>query len=217
MSDTSQKREDSAGSEVPSEAEPILNLRGERVALGPLRRDYIPLYVRWLNDLQTHQNLGGFVPQTVEHQERWYERQVKSESSLHFTIYDAQDLAPIGISGLEDIDYRNRTAEFLLMVGEERYRGGGRGTETTRLLLDYAFNAVGLHNVQLRVYEFNAPAMRAYEKVGFREYGRRRQSYFMGGRSWDEVFMDALATEFDSHLPGRDATSIIPPRQPPQT
>ena len=33
--------------------EPILNVADELVALGPLRRDLLPLYQRWINDLGT--------------------------------------------------------------------------------------------------------------------------------------------------------------------
>jgi RimJ/RimL family protein N-acetyltransferase len=65
-------------------------------------------------------------------------------------------------------------------------------------MLDYAFTAVGLHNVQLRAFAFNKMAIRSYEKAGFKEYGRRREAYFMNGRMWDDVHMDCLATEFES-------------------
>ncbi len=50
----------------------------------------------------------------------------------------------------------------------------------------------------LRVYEFNPAARRSYEKVGFREIGRRRESRWFSGRFWDEIDMDILATEFES-------------------
>jgi len=33
--------------------EPVLNIAGERVALGPLRADLLPLYGRWINDFGT--------------------------------------------------------------------------------------------------------------------------------------------------------------------
>ena len=36
----------------PSSEAPILNLRGEKVALGPLRRDLVPTYLRWINDFE---------------------------------------------------------------------------------------------------------------------------------------------------------------------
>ncbi|MDQ3509733.1 MAG: GNAT family N-acetyltransferase [Actinomycetota bacterium] len=99
---------------------------------------------------------------------------------------------------MSDIDHRNRRAEFGIFIGERSARRKGCGTETTKLMLDYAFTAVGLHNVQLRAFAFNKMAIRSYEKAGFKEYGRRREAYFMNGRMWDDVHMDCLATEFES-------------------
>jgi len=69
-------------------------------------------------------------------------------------------------------------------------------------MLDYAFTVLGLHNVELFVYEYNLAGQRAYAKAGFREYGRRRQAHWMGGREWDVVCMDCLADEFKSPVLG---------------
>jgi len=55
----------------------------------------------------------------------------------------------------------------------------------------------------LRVMEFNATAIHVYQKVGFREIGRRRECHWMGGRLWDMVYMDILASEFRSTIPTR--------------
>jgi RimJ/RimL family protein N-acetyltransferase len=62
----------------------------------------------------------------------------------------------------------------------------------------------------LTVFEYNLAGRRAYEKAGFREFGRRRQCRLMGGRLWDEVYMECLAMEFISPLLGR----IFVPDQP---
>jgi diamine N-acetyltransferase len=121
---------------------------------------------------------------------------------------------------LERIDFRTRTADFTIGIGEPECRGKGYGTEVTSLMLDYAFTALGLHNVMLLVYEFNLAGLHAYKKAGFRELGRRRQSQWMGGRRrqsqwmggrlWDVIYMDCLATEFTSPVLGR----IFVPDQP---
>ena len=37
------------GSNPSGSEEPVLNIAGERVALGPLREDLLPLYGRWIN------------------------------------------------------------------------------------------------------------------------------------------------------------------------
>ena len=104
----------------------------------------------------------------------------------------------MGTAYLAGIDHRHRRAEFGVLIGEPTCRGKGYGTEAARLVLDYAFTALGLHNVMLTCYEFNLAGQRAYARAGFREFGRRRQSHWMGGRWWDEVYMECLATGFVS-------------------
>lgn len=139
---------------------------------------------------------------TAEQEESWYEGRVKTENAAMFTIYALPDLNPVGNTGLHGVDYRNRNATFGIILGEAGYRGRGLGTETATLMLDYAFTALGLHNVMLSVYEFNEAGWRAYEKAGFKEIGRRRQCRYMGGKTWDEIFMDCLSAEFESPVLG---------------
>lgn len=192
--------------ETPMGGDPILNIVGEKVALGPLRKDLLPVYQRWINDLESARNLGGHRPFTFEEEEDWYARATKSDAMVPFTVYERETLTPVGTAFLGDVDQRNRKAEFGIFIGPRDARDKGYGTETTRLVLDYAFNAVGLHNVMLRVFEFNRAGIRVYEKAGFREIGRRRQSCFMGGGWWDDIYMDCLSTEFERLVtPGKGA------------
>ena len=137
--------------------EPILNVEGERVALGPLRRDLLLRYQRWINDLGTMRTLGlAPLPMTSEKEQDWYDRQSKAEEDAPFTIYERETLRPIGNTGLHGVDHRDRSATFGILIGEPDCRGKGYGTETTRLMLDYAFTALGLNNVMLTVFEFNS-------------------------------------------------------------
>ena len=55
---------------------------------------------------------------------------------------------------------------------------------------------LGLHNVDLVVFAWNKPAIRCYEKAGFRLIGRRRRGAVCMGRRFDVVSMDAVAEEF---------------------
>lgn len=182
----------------PGAEAPILNVVGERVALGPLRRDLLPTYTRWINDLGTLRTLATPpAPRSREAEERWYEAAVGGDDQV-FTIYEKPRLTPIGNCDLREIDHRNRTATMGMLIGEPAARGKGYGTEATRLLLDVAFTVHGLHSVWLTVYEYNLAGQRSYAKAGFREVGRRRQCRWMGGRLWDEIIMDILATEFES-------------------
>lgn len=179
-------------------APPIINIAGDHVALGPLHRDLVPLITRWTNDLAARRNIGTPLPQTLEQRFARYAYDATDEDSIDFAVYERATWRPIGTAGLFHIDYRNGSADFGILIGEPDACGKGYGTETTRLMLDYAFTALGLRNVGLTVAEWNIAGQRAYARAGFTEYGRRRSCRWMGGRWWDDIHMDAIAAEFIS-------------------
>ena len=189
------------------------SITGERVALGPIEGGTLELFYRWFNDFELLRTAGiGEGPWTMERVAEWCKRFKSDGAEAWFMIYERDSGLPIGSTGLRDIDERHRTAEFAISIGEPSARGKGYGTEATRLMLDYAFVARGLHSVLLDVAEYNPGGIRAYEKAGFTITGRRRESDVMGGRRWDTIFMQALATGFESPVLGK----IFVPDQPRQ-
>ena len=195
--------------------QPVINIVGAQVALGPQRRELVPLYERWLNDFAVLAPLGvPLRPLTREAEERQYQETDGNWTQVWFTLYERATWHPLGIAGLRDIDHARRTAEFVIFIGERAAWGRGYGTEATRLVLDYGFTALGLHSILLRVYDFNLRGIRAYTRAGFREVGRWRQAHRLGDRVFAVIFMDCRATAFrDSILqplllpPGHSASS----------
>lgn len=180
--------------EIPRDA-PTINLRGERVALGPLRRDLLPIFERWRNDFGTAPMLGNATPEPAETIGAWYERQLAS-AEITFVIYELATWRPLGTAILYDVHAGYRRASFGITIGEAAARGRGYGTEVTRLILDYAFTVLELHNVMLTVNAYNVAGIRAYTRAGFREFGRRRECRPHHGTAYDVVYMDCLATDF---------------------
>jgi hypothetical protein len=88
--------------------QPIVNIRGERVALGPLRRDLVPTYQRWDTDFATNRTTAIARPVTLEQEAAAYDRAAMSEQDVFFTIYDLASWRPIGKTYLESVDLRNR-------------------------------------------------------------------------------------------------------------
>ena len=177
---------------------PIINFQGELVGLGPIRREYIPLYQRWMNDFETTRYLEIQPrPMTVEQESGWFD-QASTGEAIIFTIYEVSTGQPIGNCDIQNLSLRNRRAEVGIVIGEPDARGKGYGTEAMCLLADYAFNVLNLHSLMLWTYEYNVAGQRCYAKVGFREVGRRRASRWFAGRYWDDVAMDLLASEFKS-------------------
>jgi diamine N-acetyltransferase len=179
--------------------QPTVTIEGRLVALGPLRKDLLTTYHRWITNLATLRTLDQPpLPLTLEQEQRWYEQAIATTERVPFTIYARTTWEPIGNTDLHDINHRRGTAEFGIMIGEPSARGKGYGTEAARLVLDYAFTVLRLRNVMLRTAEFNLAARRAYEKAGFKEFGRRRSCRPIAGKLWDDIYMDCLNTEFVS-------------------
>lgn len=188
---------------MPYPSEPLLTVVGERVALGPLQPDLAHLYARWRNDLFVQRTFGS-MPRgvTVESMRALTEKRMDSEDAFWFTIYVREDAdtawQPVGTTDIWDVDFRFRTAMFGMSIGEASARGRGYGTEAVRLMLDVAFTGLGLRNVLLTVAEYNLAGRRAYEKAGFREMGRRRRADELNGVIYDEIYMDCVASDFQS-------------------
>jgi RimJ/RimL family protein N-acetyltransferase len=102
---------------------------------------------------------------------------------------------PIGLVSLWDRAIPHQAAEISIWIGRG-YRDAGNGTEALRLVLRYAFAGLALHKVYLRVLAYNARAIRAYQKCGFRVEGILREEMKVNGRWNDLVYMGVLAHEF---------------------
>jgi diamine N-acetyltransferase len=174
-------------------------LTGERAALGMLRREHLPSLARWFNDPEVRRGLAhrGIVNEDAEL--RWYEQVSEASGAprpetVAFAIHDAGDGELVGACSLSNIDHGFSRAEFGIFLGQRR--GGGIGSDATRLVLDWAFMILGLHNVMLETDDFNEQAQRAYERAGFKPIGRRRDAVRALGRRWDSILMDATAEDY---------------------
>lgn len=101
----------------------------------------------------------------------------------------AEDGTLIGCIGLVEINWRKSEAELVVLIGDERYRGKGYGTEAVNTLLEYAFNHTKLTRVYLRVFQENASAIRCFERCGFRKEWVVTRRFEDGGPSRKVILM----------------------------
>jgi RimJ/RimL family protein N-acetyltransferase len=178
-------------------------LIGKAIYLRPLEPSEAPAVAPWFNDQEVIRFTTRWRPLTVVEEEEYIRKHLGSEAAVMFAIALKESDRLIGVTGLHQIDSRNRVASFGILIGEKDAWNEGHGTEATRLVVQYAFDTVNLHRVWLHVSEFNPRGVRAYEKAGFRHEGRLRQDHFREGRYWDTLVMGVLRDEWRS---GKDAT-----------
>jgi [ribosomal protein S5]-alanine N-acetyltransferase len=171
---------------------------GTKIYLRPLEREDAPLLIPWLNDQEVTQMLAIHRPINLQSEEEFIAKVYQSEHDLVLGIAVRQNDSLIGVSGLHQIDFKNRHANFGISIGEKGEWGKGYGTEATFLMVQYAFDTLNLNRVRLLVFESNTRGIRAYEKVGFKQEGVLRQDRFHDGRYWDTITMAILQQDWET-------------------
>lgn len=172
-------------------------LTGERIYLSPLNTDDAEIYTKWLNDQSVSGNLGNFGQAITLCGEQKVLERMASEGQNYAIVLMKGDVL-LGNISLMDIDSVNRTATVGLFIGEADRRGKGYGAEALRLILSFGFKTLNLHNIMLQAHADNIQGIACYKKVGFREFGRRREAKYKDGRYVDIVNMEILDHEFCS-------------------
>ena len=170
-------------------------LIGERIYLSPRSIEDAEKFTEWLNDFETTDYTGrSGILTSLEGEKKYLEENYNTDAT--FAIVTNEEDKLIGTVSLERINNINRTATLGIFIGDKDYRSKGYGTEAIRLILDYGFNYMNLHNINLILMEFNERALKCYKKCGFKEYGRRRNCKFINGKYYDSIEMDILEDEF---------------------
>ncbi|MGE5630826.1 MAG: GNAT family N-acetyltransferase [Caulobacteraceae bacterium] len=90
-----------------------------------------------------------------------------------------------------------KTLAFIenLYVGKE-YRNRGFATDAIKLLCKFLFEEREFKRIEVLIREDSAPALRVFEKTGFKIEGVRRKSAYSKGKYLDEIFMSLLDHEY---------------------
>ncbi|EMC91444.1 hypothetical protein BAUCODRAFT_152703 [Baudoinia panamericana UAMH 10762] len=207
----------------------------------------LDIIIRWGNDAEymTLQSSGPQMPATRESSKEFLTAHITKSKLPFFMVCEKPAVwpvqlnpeeeyfkahvkacgPPIGTIGLQDspFDFKNRVAGLGIGLADRKHRAKGYGTELMNWMLEYGFMELGLHRIELRVYSFNEKAIKLYRKIGFKEEGRLRKTYFRGGQWYDIILMAVLEEEwFDIRkgLKGQDeqaepgATAILPDAKP---
>lgn len=78
----------------------------------------------------------------------------------------------LGWVELRDLNWRRRTGELRICLGDPATWGRGYGAAAMELFLRHAFEAWNLRSVHLRVAVWNVRAVRLYGRCGFRREAR---------------------------------------------
>jgi len=169
-----------------------------KVNLRPIERDDLPRFVGWFSDPEVRRHLEVYLPFSLSQEERWFVSildAIDRQEAVLLAIETAGG-THIGNIGLHRVNWKDRSAELGIVIGDKAHWDQGYGTEAVRMLLRLAFHDMNLHRVFLRVDADNARGLRCYEKAGFQREGTFRDAVFRNGAYLDQHVLSVLATEF---------------------
>lgn len=94
------------------------------------------------------------------------------------------------------VDNKNNFAEIEYCIGSE-FQCKGLATEATKAVIDFGFNKIKLHKVQICHKSINIPSKRVIEKCGFHFEGTLRDYFYMNGQYVDRLYYSILENEYN--------------------
>ena len=172
-------------------------LSGKGVTLRELRASDAPSLFAML----TTEEVSRFIsppPTTVEGFERfiaWTLRQRQAGTYACFAVtLEGSDTA-IGIFQLRELEPGFGTAEWGFAIGSS-YWGTGVFQKGAELMINFAFETVGVHRLEARAAVRNGRGNGALRKIGAVQEGLLRKSFLKNGEYLDQVLWTILDEEW---------------------
>ena len=174
---------------------PEFVITGENIVLRPLTKADIENRVKWFNDPDVRKTLIINERFELEKTIIWFEKIQSDDSRLEFVIETLQNV-PIGIVGLAGIDQTHKTAEIYIVIGQKEFWGKGVMLEGECLVIDRAFNSLGLEKIWAQARLDNIASIITMKKIGFQVEGTLRKEKIINGQRETILHLGLLREDF---------------------
>lgn len=161
------------------------------ITIRPHKKSDIPFRVKWLNNSKINIFVGRQLGKstTLKKEKEWFDNYLKNKNKKFFTILDNKK--PIGFMGLSNINKINKNCDLFIIIGEDDYRGKGIGKIAMNWLINYGFDKLKLHKINLGVVVENKIAIKLYKKLGFKIEGKMIEE-MMCKNKYHDIYLMAL-------------------------
>lgn len=168
---------------------------GRKIKLRPIIYEDVYLLNKWKNTESVYKYLGGgFLPTSVDIQKQWMEEMMNTAgNNKRFIIETNEEQIAIGMIGLYEINWINRTCELGVFIGETKLQGAGYGKEACKVIENYAFDYLNLRKIKLSVVDENTRAFNMYQSLGYIKAGKLKDERYIDGHYCSLLIMEKLS------------------------
>lgn len=172
-------------------------LKSKRIYLRQIEMEDVPLLTKWVNDeIVTFFMFTGQKPQNSDQVAIMLKEELEARNNVIFLAMDVKTKKPIGYTGLYDIHYTARRAEYRALIGEKNFWGKGYGTELAEMIIYYGFDRLNLNRIYAGYTAENKSAARANEKAGFIYEGTLKEDIYRNSRYYDSIKVAILRKDY---------------------
>lgn len=100
----------------------------------------------------------------------------------------------IGMIDVFDFDFKNRRAGIGILVKDTQNRQKGHGKEALKLLINYCFTHLDLHQLYCNISQDNTASLSLFKSQGFTEIGLKKDWNFLNGQYKNEYLFQLINT-----------------------
>ncbi len=172
----------------------MITLKGEHIYLRALEPEDLEFIHTIENDESIWEISNTITPyskflikQYIEHSHK----DIFEVKQLRLVISNYDDAA-LGMIDLFDFDFKNGRAGVGILVKESKDRQLGYGREALKLLIDYSFTHLALHQLYCNISEDNMASIKLFESQGFVKIGLKKDWNYIDGDFKNEYLYQLL-------------------------
>jgi RimJ/RimL family protein N-acetyltransferase len=157
------------------------------ISLLPFDKSDYDQLISWVTDEEMLMQFAGphfSFPLTTEQ----LELSLAGKNRMAYKILHTADQTIIGHA---EIVLQDASTALLsrILIGEMAYRGKGLALPLVNQLLTLAFKQPGIEEISLNVFDWNIPAIKTYEKAGFRINKEKTLIRYVNNKTWTGLNM----------------------------
>lgn len=172
----------------------MITLKGEHIYLRALEPEDLEFIHAIENDESVWEVSNTITPYSKYLIKQYLEQAHKDifeVKQLRLVISNYQNNA-LGMIDLFDFDFKNGRAGVGILVKDTEHRAKGVGSEALKLLVNYSFTHLGLHQLYCNISEENEISIKLFSKQGFQNIGLKKDWNLVNGSYKNEYIFQLI-------------------------
>lgn len=172
----------------------MLSLKGEQIYLRALEPEDLHFLYELENDTSVWEISGTTTPYSKHVLQMYLDnahRDIYEVKQLRLCICDLKDKA-VGLIDLFNFDPKNSRVGLGILIKNLDNRNQGIGNEAIKLIVEYAFTSLDIHQIYANVAEDNEVSIHVFNKLGFKKVGIKKDWILVNGNYKNEVLFQKI-------------------------